>query len=730
VSTFNAKPRAAGPPSWQWRRALALAVLAFAAVPDAQQPSPQRAPGTLTEGVTAVLVDAVVRDRRGQPVRDLTETDFQILEDGVPQKLGSFTPVMDQGKAAPAADPGVTAKPAAAAGSIDKGPVVTALVFDRLSPEARTLAVQAAQSYLGSKDEIDQYFGIFGVDLALAPYAPFTRNVRVLRQALERVSARASASFNSPEQQQQKANADQQAAAAGQQAAAAIAAAGPGGSAGASAKGDALLAQMASDMISDFHAMERDQQGYGTTNGLLAIIKSMAKLPGRKSLVLFSEGLAIPPAVHRHFTGVIDAANRANVSIYAMDAKGLRPESEQAKIRDEVNRAAGAGGGILAGAAGNNPLSKSLETNEDVLRQDPRYGLGTLAQDTGGLLFDSSNNLRQWFDRIENDLRNYYMLGYTPSNEAYDGRFRTIEVKVNRPGVTVAARKGYFAVRDPGGASIDAWEAPALGALEQKPVPNAFPFRAAALLFPERERPGLVPVVVELKTAPITFATAADGQSYSSDFTILVRFLDAQNRVVRKVSQHYEVRGPLTELARAKAGEVIFYREPELPPGVYAMESVVHDAPSGKSSVRFSTLEVPRSETAGLRLSSLVLVKRGDPVPEKERRADNPLLVNGIALAPNLGDAVSKSARELGFYFAIYPARQGPGPSVTIQLVQNGTVAVQLPMPVPDADRSGRIQQLGRLPLADLAAGSYELRAIVKQGTEQVTRSAQLRIVE
>ncbi len=280
---------------------------------------------------------------------------------------------------------------------------------------------------------------------------------------------------------------------------------------------------------------------------------------------------------------------------------GLRPESEQAKIRDEVNRAAGAGGGILAGAAGNNPLSKSLETNEDVLRQDPRYGLGTLAQDTGGLLFDSSNNLRQWFDRIENDLRNYYMLGYTPSNEAYDGRFRTIEVKVNRPGVTVAARKGYFAVRDPGGAPIDAWEAPALGALEQKPVPNAFPFRAAALLFPERERPGFVPVVVELKTAPITFATAADGQSYSSDFTILVRFLDAQNRVVRKVSQHYEVRGPVTELARAKAGEVIFYREPELPPGVYTMESVVHDAPSGKSSVRFSTLEVPRSETAGLR---------------------------------------------------------------------------------------------------------------------------------
>ena len=74
---------------------------------------------------------------------------------------------------------------------------------------------------------------------------------------------------------------------------------------------------------------------------------------------------------------------------------------------------------------------------------------------------------------------------------------------MKRPGVTVAARKGYFAVRDTGGAPVNPWEAPALGALERKPVPNAFPVRAGALLFPERDRPGLVPVVVDLKTAPL-----------------------------------------------------------------------------------------------------------------------------------------------------------------------------------------------------------------------------------
>ncbi len=712
---------------------LVLAIL----VGEAQQPPPQRAERTLNEGVTAVLVDVVVRDKRGQPVRDLAPSEFEVLEDGVPQTIGSFTPVF-AGPSVPGSEP-PPAPPAASGGlnsavsspPVNTGPAVTALVFDRLSPEARRLAVQAAQSYLGKKEEAPNYIGIFGIDLALTPYAPFTRNAYVLRQALATVGGRASASFNNSDQRQQKTNADQQAASAGQSVASAAAAGGPGASAAmGSAPAAAQLAQMQSKMIQDFDLMERDQQGYSTTNGLFAIINTLRRLPGRKSLVLFSEGITLPPAVQRLFLGVIDAANRANVSIYTMDAAGLRGESPQAMIRDQVNQAAGAGTGILgSGGGGGDPLTKALEKNEDVLRQDPHNALGQLAQDTGGLLFENTNNLRQGFDRIESDLNNYYLVGYTPANETYDGRFRTIEVKVKRPGMTVAARKGYFAVRDAGGMPINSWEALALGALEQKPVPNAFPFRAGAMLFPERGRPGLVPVVVDLRTAPLTFQPAADGKTYSSDFAVIVRFLDQQNQVTRKVSQHYEVKGPLNSLERARQGEIIFYREPELPPGVYTMETVVYDAPSGKSSVRISTVEVPKDDGGSLRMSSLVLVKRGEKLPEKDRRADNPLLVNDLVLYPNLGEAVSKSAKEVVFYFAAYPVQGGPAPESVIELLQDGKPVAQLPMPLA-AVTGGRIQQVGRLPIDQLPVGTYELRAIVKQGSEQAFRSTMLRIVE
>ena len=547
-----------------------------------------------------MLVDVVVRDKKDMPVRDLQQSDFEILEDGAPQAVGSFTPIFEA-EASMAAAPVATAAPVAAGttGADGTGAIpaaakvtpITALVFDRLSPEGRQLAVKAARAYVSEKDPLPSMMGVFGVDLAFTPYAPFTKDREALQKALDTIETRASATFGMD--REQKARIENNAATTQQQAESAT-----GANQGAAGV-DAQLAQMAADMAKGFEALERDEQGYASVNGLFAIIGAMRQLPGRKSVVLFSEGVAIPPAVHRLFLGVIDAANRANVSIYTMDAAGLRPESEQRKIADQVNAAGKRGLTSYASTPrretnSNEPLTEALERNEDALRQDPHTGLGELAQGTGGLIFDNTNNLRTGFDRVESDLRNYYLIGYTSTNSTYDGAFRKIEVKVKRPGLTVAARKGYFAVRDTGGAPVNTWEAAALAALDRRPVPNAFPYRAGALQFPSNEKPGLVPVVVDLKTAPMSFPTTEDQKSFKSDFAVIVRFVDAQNKVVRKVSQHYEMSAALDKLDLAKNSDVLFYREPELPPGVYRMETIVYDRPTAKASVRYATVEVPK----------------------------------------------------------------------------------------------------------------------------------------
>jgi VWFA-related protein len=709
--------------------ALLAAILVVPVGTQQTPPQPPRA-GSVSDGVTAVLVDVVVRDKRGAPIRDLDVSEFEIYEDGTLQQIGSFTPVFERQPNEPSKPP---APPSAATvPTVEAGPGVTALLFDRLSPEGRRTAALAARNYLGSKEESPDFVAVYGVDLALTPYVPFTRNAVALRKALDAVVNSSSGNFTSPAQREAIAEATAQAnAAARNEAAATAGATGPGAAAIVGpAAAAAQLTAMQAGMLRDFENMEHDQQGYATTNALFAIINTLGRIPGRKSIVLFSEGMSIPPAVHRLFLGVIAAANRANVSIYAMDAAGLRAESEQAKIRDMVNLrgSVGINTGYASEGTAAAAYTSALEGNEGTLRSDPAYGLNELSNSTGGLFFNNTNNLRPAFERIETDIRNYYLIGYTPSNSKYDGRFRTIEVRLKRPSVVVAARKGYFAVRDPGGAAVNSWEAPVLGALEEKPLGNAFPIRAGALLFPDRGRPGLVPVVVSLKTAPLTFQTAADGKSYGSDFTVLVRFVDSQNLIARKVSQHYEIRGPAAEIERAKQGDVLFYRESELPAGVYTMEAIVYDAPTGKSSVRIATVEVPKYDENTLRVSSLVIVKRSEKLAEKDRRKDHPLLVGDALLHPNVGEPVSRAAKELGFYFVAYPAKRGPAAESVIELMLNGKLVAQVPMPLPAPDASGRIQQVGRLPLDQIAPGTYQLRAVVKQGTAQVANSAVVRI--
>jgi VWFA-related protein len=720
-----------------------LALLTTALHGGAQQLPAQRAEGTVKSGVTAVLVDVVIRNKHGMPVRDLQPSEVEIVEDGASQTIDSFTPIFEAevpstttptpapGPAAASVGTSPTAADANAATlSAAKLTPITALVFDRLSPDGRQLAVKAARAYVSERDPLPSMMGVFGIDLAFTPYAPFTKDRETLEKALDTIETRASTTFGAD--REQKRRVEDNVAATQQQADAA--ASGSGATNQGSSGVAAQLAQMEANMMAGFEALERDEQGYASVNGLFAIIGAMRQLPGRKSIVLFSEGVAIPPAVHRLFLGVIDAANRANVSIYTMDAAGLRAESEQAKIRDQVNRAGKRGLTSYASSprresSGKEPLTKALELNEDVLRQDPHTGLGELAQGTGGLTFDNTNNLRSGFDRVESDLRNYYLIGYTPTNSAYDGTFRKIEVKVNRPELTVAARKGYFALRDTGGAPVNTWEAPALAALDRRPVPNAFPYRAGALQFPSKDKPGLVPVLVDMKTAPLSFPTSEDQKGFKSDFAVVVRFVDAQNKVVRKLGQHYEMSAAVDKLDLAKNSEVIFYREPELPPGVYTMETIVYDAPTSKASVRYATVEVPKVDSSKLRVSSLVIVKRGEKVGADEPKT-GPLFVKDVLLYPNLGEDISKATKEVGFFFTVYPGAAETKPEAVLELIENGKPLAQVPLPLDAADASEQIQQVGRLPLAEIPAGTYELRVIVKQGAEQVTRSAKLRVAD
>jgi VWFA-related protein len=680
--------------------------------------------------VTAIVVDVVVRDRDGKPVTDLKASDFELYEQKVLQDVGSFTPVNRPDPADRTAPTPTTAPAPGAPPAVTVAPEVVALLFDRLTPDAKSLAHKAALGYIGNGATAKNVVGVFGIDLSLIFYQPFTRDGELLRKGLEQAVGRATSTFNGGRETQARAQAMMAEAQAAVDAGAASAGPG-GGGVDAAAAANLQFATMTNRIAQQFQALESDEQGYSTANALLAVVSAMRTIPGRKSVVFFSEGLSITTNVQSRFTSVIATANRANVSIYPMDAAGLRTESTLKETRDGVDAAVQRTLNRNPTTAPNDrPLTEALERNEGLLRADPHSGLGQLADQTGGFLIANSNDLRDGFGKIDTDMRHYYVLTYVPKNTNFDGSFRQIDVRVKRPGLRIRSRKGYFAVNTAAGAPVLDHEAKALAALARTPVPNAFPVRALPLTFPEPGRTGLTPVLVTVPTSGITFLAAEDKKTYTSDFVILVQFKDDQGQVLDKVSQRYRLEGPIERLDRAKLGEVLFYRDPVLIPGTFTTETVVYDMLSDRASVRFGTYELPAVGDKALRLSSLVVVRKSERVPAAERPDKNPLYVGEQLLYPSMGEPFSKATlKELPFYFVAYPAPGGGATQATVQLSSNGQRLAEAPLELAAPDPDGRIVQVSRIPVDSLGPGTYELRVSVRQGAVTATRGVVFRLV-
>jgi VWFA-related protein len=300
-----------------------------------------------------VQLDIVVKDKKGRPVKDLKAADFEVFEDGVSQKVESFrfiTRVPPQATSeSKSAAPSSAATPPPVKRST---PAVTALVFDRLSPEARALARKAGLAYAQEGMASGGFTGVFGIDQSLRTFQTFTDDALLIKDAVEHATSAATSSSGADAAKvrsniERSANLDQQMTTAASQAAAAgaardSAAASEAGAAGGQAMLTQQFVEMQTRMLEAYERLERDQEGHATINSLLAVISPMQKLPGRKTIIFFSEGLKLPPNVQQKFPAVINAANRANVSIYSIDAAGLRIESGTAEAAREINSIAAA----------------------------------------------------------------------------------------------------------------------------------------------------------------------------------------------------------------------------------------------------------------------------------------------------------------------------------------------------------------------------------------------------
>ena len=754
------------------RRATSL-LLAGAATAALASPSPQTQPAPAaapTVGVTAsrVAVDLVVRDKKGRLVRDLKKADLEVLEDGAPQEVLSLRLVDTVGgaRALPPPAPGEAARPPAsenpaAAPEADEHPLLLAFLFDRLSPQARRIAHDAAVEWLRRPAPAGRQVAVFRIDKGLETLAAFTPDTVVAEQAVDAVLTAAPTTHSAPAdrseirglrqallgvdggQSPQSASGPLPAESAGLEVTGAAAASGVNPLEKSQVKARLRL-QLA--MAEASESLERDQQGLGTLNALLALVNGLKTTPGRKAVVFFSEGLLLPPKVADALPSVVSEANRSGITFYAADASGLRTVSgadetrrEMAAMVEETHQAQLQGGhsdrsdsrnpvdqattGSLSGTSSGRPLTQVLERNEDILRSDPASGLGRLARETGGFLVTDSNQIARALQAAEEDLGVYYLLEYAPSNELWDGRFRRIEVKVRRKDASVQARRGYFAVRTSMPTPLLDYESPVLAALEMAPRASDFAFRSSVVQVPDQADESAVPILVEVAgDTPTTDLDPKQGR-YRQDFTVLVLVRDAEGRVVRKLSRRFLSGGPLEKADEARRGRILVLRETWLPPGTYSVEAAVQDAATGRLGVQRTPLEVPAA-TETMRLSSLVLL--GHATARGEGPPDAPALVaQGMQLYPNAAGAFSVgSGKPLPFFLVASPAAGRDDLRASIELRQGETPVFTAPAEFTRA--VGRATLLGGVPLDGIPPGAYELRVTVADGIDRTVRWAKV----
>jgi VWFA-related protein len=424
---------------------LIAAAFAGAQAP-ASQPSAPSAPGqgipppevTFKVEVNYVEEDVRVVDRDGHFVRGLKQEDFQVLEDGKPQKVQTFgmvdipltrprKPLFLEGDALPI-EPDVAINKQVLDGRLylivlddyhvaplrsqNVKNLARRFVLEKLGPDDQAAVVvtsgllRASQDFTQSRKlliaAIDNFVG------QKLPSAALLRNERMSRQ-----------------QTSQGAPADD--------------------------AGDPVQIDPATRFVEDEAYQERMYQARQSLNSLRSIAEWMSAIQGRrKAIVLISEG--VDYNLYDMFTGgdpsqfnfanfnmvqqetwdTISAASRSNVQIYPVDPRGLTMMGQE---DIEI-------GGLAPGAYGLGPkqLFQELQTSQANLRQ--------LAEETGGVAFVGRNDFNQAFDRIVQENSSYYVLGYYSTNDRRDGRMRNISVRVaGHSDSQVTYRKRYAAPR-------------------------------------------------------------------------------------------------------------------------------------------------------------------------------------------------------------------------------------------------------------------------------------------
>jgi VWFA-related protein len=654
----------------------------------AQQPAP--APRFRTS-VNLVLVDVVVRDRTGAFVPDLTAGDFELFEDGVRQQILTFAaekvtstaaPIDQSSTLASSDRPGIAPNqpssasparaPSASAADSSTHPLTSeevaghrllTLVFDTSSMQVEEVqkAVDDAARWVNDHMTPADLVAVAAINSRLQVLTDFTGDQERVRSVLASFSATDGTAF---------AQVDSSTA----------------------ATDEASQAATSSATVVDQSAQELDTFNNDVRlRALRTIAEALQPIQQKKAIIYFSSGMQRSGTDNQvELRAAINAAVRANVAIYPVDARGV-----QALVPGGSARQGSRGG--LAAFSGNQVAGQfaQLAAQQETLT--------SLASDTGGTAFTDTNDFGEAFSRVERDISSYYILGFSSTNTNKDGRFRRISVRIrNRANVRVEAKQGYYADRDFAHTAKSDRETllqEQLGA----PIPATdVPLFVAAGWFRLAEDRYYVPISVAVPGAAIPAST----EKIPLDVAGVIR--DERGVPVGRIRDAVSVPPASTDGLATR--QVVYQTGVTLPPGRFLLKVVVRENADGQMGSFETRIVVPDLKRAPLKVSSVVLGTQVQPAGRL--KTSSPLVREGVELVPNLTHIVGRD-QKLYFYYEVYDpaAEQGAAALRTSLAFYRGRIKV-FETPVVDrmqldaTDRHAAIFQF-EIPAASLDSGLY-----------------------
>jgi len=540
-----------------------------AQAPTAQTPADQP-PVTFRVEVNYVEVDAFVTDAEGKPVNELTAADFEVFEDGKPQKVTAFSLVnIPIERAERPLFAGKAIEPDVQTNEHLEGRIYLLVLDDIHTDFTRTPRVKAA-----ARRFIEQNFGLN--DLAAVVYTgradasqDFTNNPRLLIQAIDKFNGRKLRSSTIQRIENARANPET----------------------GVLEPGD------------DIDQMDRAFRARSVMNNVRKLAEFMAGVRGRrKAMLLIGEGIdyniyeatgvlgSTASAVLLDTQDAIAAATRGNVSIYAIDPRGLTTGDEDLITQSST-----------IGDADGRALQNELRLSQDSLR--------VLASSTGGFAAVNRNDLNGAFDRIVAENSSYYVFGYYSTNERRDGRFRKIEVRVKRPGLRVRSRNGYFEARGRRPNTTPTNKvSPALAEAIGSPLPtNGVPMKVFAAAYKGTAPNAAVAYVVEVDVNQFEFLEK-DG-TFSETLELINSTTDSKGKVFPGERQLVNLNLKPDTLARAKSRGFRLVNQVSVPPGRYQVR-IAASTRNGRTGSVLYDLEVPDFSKEKFAMSGVALTSR------------------------------------------------------------------------------------------------------------------------